>query len=69
MELNEFSYRASKASIEKFPTIIKQQTETLQNMGLSLEEIERALAPTITFMESIKEDVLRYEQKRQQGNN
>lgn len=63
MELDEITYPVSKKSLEKLPELLEQQRKTLTDMGLTAEEIERALEPTIAFMEGVREDVARYEQE------
>lgn len=65
MELDEITYQATKKSLDKFPEILEQQRKTLLDMGLTDEQIERALAPTLSFMAGIREDVEHYEKKQE----
>ena len=62
MELDKLTYRLSKRSLERFPELITQQREQLAKLGLTPEEIQRVLDPTISFMEGVREDVEQYEQ-------
>lgn len=64
MELNEITYKVAKESVDKFPLILEQQRKTLEDMGLTAEQIETALAPTLSFMAGIREDVELYERSR-----
>ncbi len=64
MELNEVTYKVAKESVEKFPLILDQQRKTLEDMGLTPDQIETALAPTLSFMDGIREDVEIYERSR-----
>ena len=58
---NEKEYREMIKRLDQDLEFIKQQKELFQQMGLSSEEIERALAPTLSFHEQLKEEVEYYE--------
>jgi hypothetical protein len=63
MEFDKITYKASKKSVEQFPTIIEQQRKTLIDLGLTAEQIEKALVPSLSFMAQIQENILRYEEE------
>jgi len=68
MELDEITYPISKKAVENLPNLLEQQRKTLSDMGLTAEEIERALEPTRAFMAGVAEDVRLYEEQNGQKN-
>ncbi|MBU7006433.1 helix-turn-helix domain-containing protein [Phosphitispora fastidiosa] len=58
---NEKEYQEMIKRLEQDLEFIKQQKELFQEMGLSSEEMERAMAPTLSFHEQLKEEVEYYE--------
>ena len=58
---NEKEYQEMTKRLEQDLEFIKQQKELFKEMGLSSEEIERAIAPNLSFHEQLKEEVEYYE--------
>jgi len=58
---NENEYREAVDRLEQDRQVIEQQKERFGEVGLSPEEIERALEPSLCFHEQLKEEVLVYE--------
>lgn len=65
MQLTEKTYPRAKAAVDNFPKVVAEQRKTLQDLGLTEEEIERAMAPMLSFMAGVKEDVEIYEKEVQ----
>lgn len=57
----ENAYRDAVKRLKQDQEFIKKQREMFENMGLSLEHIELALQPSISFHEQLKEEVEYYE--------
>lgn len=61
---NEREYQAMLERLEQDRIFIKQQEKALRELGLSQEEIDRALEPSLCFHEQLKEEVEFYERIR-----
>lgn len=57
----ESEYQRALKQLEQDKSFIKQQREQLQQAGLVGEDLERALQPTLSFHEQLKEEVEAYE--------
>lgn len=60
----ESAYKKALEKLEEDKVFIAKQKKELEKMGLTNEQIERALQPSITFHEQLKEEVVYYERIR-----
>jgi DNA-binding XRE family transcriptional regulator/uncharacterized protein YjiS (DUF1127 family) len=60
----ETEYRRSLERLEEGAKYLELQHKQLKELGLKRDEIERAMAPTLTFHEQIKEEIELYERMR-----
>jgi len=60
----ESAYKKSLEKLQEDKTFIQKQKRTLEEMGLTSEQVEKALQPSITFHEQLKEEVTYYERIR-----
>lgn len=60
----ESAYKKALEKLEEDKVFIAKQKRELEKMGLTNEQIERALQPSITFHEQLKEEVVYYERIR-----
>ncbi|MDV2886360.1 helix-turn-helix transcriptional regulator [Alkalihalophilus pseudofirmus] len=57
----EPAYRKALEKLKEDNVFIEKQKKTLQEMGLTGEQVEKALQPAISFHEQLKEEVAYYE--------
>ncbi|ADC49349.1 hypothetical protein BpOF4_06445 [Alkalihalophilus pseudofirmus OF4] len=57
----EPAYRKALEKLKEDKVFIEKQKKTLQEMGLTKEQVEKALQPSISFHEQLKEEVAYYE--------
>lgn len=57
----ESEYKAMVERLNNDLHFIKQQEQVLQDMGLSADEIHRAMEPSMSFHEQLREEVEYYE--------
>lgn len=57
----ESEYKAMVERLTEDLNFMKQQEKVLQDMGLSADEIRRAMEPSMSFHEQLKEEVEYYE--------
>lgn len=57
----ESEYKAMVQRLQEDLEAIEKQRTVLSEMGLSAAEVERALEPSLTFHEQLKEEVIYYE--------
>ncbi|MED1601771.1 helix-turn-helix transcriptional regulator [Alkalihalophilus marmarensis] len=57
----EPAYRKALEKLKEDKVFIEKQKKTLQEMGLTGEQVEKALQPAISFHEQLKEEVAYYE--------
>ena len=60
----EAEYRRAQERLEQEAETIQRQRQQLKDMDLSDEEVERALAPMISFRDQLREEVDMYERMR-----
>ena len=60
----EAEYRRAQERLEQEAETIQRQRQQLEDMDLSDEEVERALAPMISFRDQLREEVDMYERMR-----
>lgn len=60
----EVAYKKSIEKLQEDKLFIQSQKKTLEDMGLTKEQVERSLQPSITFHEQLKEEVAYYERIR-----
>lgn len=60
----ESAYEKALERLVKDKEYIQQQREALEKIGLTLEQINHALQPSVTFYEQLKEEVIYYEKIR-----
>lgn len=60
----EAAYKKSLAKLQEDKQFIRKQKKALEDMGLTDEQVERSLQPSITFHEQLKEEVSYYEHIR-----
>jgi DNA-binding XRE family transcriptional regulator len=63
----ESEYREALKRLKKDNEVIAQQKSNLEGLGLNVEQIERAIQPSICFHDQLKEEVEEYE-KLKRGN-
>lgn len=61
---NEREYQAMLERLEQDKLFIKTQEADLQSLGLSEEQVKRAMEPALSFHEQLKEEVAYYEKIR-----
>ncbi|WP_018921997.1 helix-turn-helix domain-containing protein [Salsuginibacillus kocurii] len=57
----EAAYQKALKRLREDKDMIEKQKQTLEEMKLTSEQVERALAPSISFHEQLKEEVVYYE--------
>lgn len=60
----ESAYKKTLEKLEEDKRFIQSQKRALEEMGLTYEQINKALQPSITFHEQLKEEVIYYERIR-----
>ncbi|WP_124727159.1 helix-turn-helix domain-containing protein [Staphylospora marina] len=60
----EREYRQAKERVAQHEKLLEEQTKTLESMGLTEEEIERALSPARFFGQKLRLEVEEYERYR-----
>jgi len=60
----ETAYKKSLEKLQEDKLFIRDQKKVLEDMGLTGEQVEKALQPSITFHEQLKEEVVYYERIR-----
>lgn len=60
----EKAYKKSLEKLQEDKLFIRDQKKVLEDMGLTGEQVEKALQPSITFHEQLKEEVVYYERIR-----
>ncbi|MEK5071495.1 helix-turn-helix domain-containing protein [Sporosarcina sp. FSL K6-1508] len=60
----ETAYKKSLEKLQEDKLFIRDQKKVLEDMGLTEEQVEKALQPSITFHEQLKEEVVYYERIR-----
>ncbi|WP_186669035.1 helix-turn-helix domain-containing protein [Sporosarcina sp. BP05] len=60
----ETAYKKSLEKLQEDKLFIRDQKKALEDMGLTGEQVEKALQPSITFHEQLKEEVVYYERIR-----
>jgi DNA-directed RNA polymerase specialized sigma subunit len=58
---SEREYKEMLQRLQEDRNFIKLQRDTLIQMGLNTEEVERAMAPALSFYEQLKDEVEYYE--------
>lgn len=61
---SEHEYREMLERLERDRDFLRAQRERLESMGLSAEEVARAMEPALSFHEQLKEEVDYYERIR-----
>ncbi|KGR92506.1 hypothetical protein CD30_01480 [Ureibacillus massiliensis 4400831 = CIP 108448 = CCUG 49529] len=57
----ENAYKKALEKLQKDKDFIKLQRRELEKLGLTTEQIEKALEPAVSFHEQLKEEVVYYE--------
>ncbi|BAQ10001.1 hypothetical protein OXB_1530 [Bacillus sp. OxB-1] len=57
----ETAYKKALEKLQEDKLFIQDQKKVLEEMGLTKEQVEKALQPSITFHEQLKEEVIYYE--------
>lgn len=57
----EAAYKKALEKLQKDKAFIQNQKRTLEEIGLTGEQVDKALQPSITFHEQLREEVLYYE--------
>ena len=60
----ETAYKKSLEKLQEDKLFIRDQKKALEDMGLTEEQVVKALQPSITFHEQLKEEVVYYERIR-----
>ena len=60
----ESAYKKALEKLQEDKRFIQDQKKVLEEMGLTKEQVEKALQPSITFHEQLKEEVIYYERIR-----
>lgn len=60
----EPAYKKALEKLQEDKSFIQDQKRVLEEMGLTEEQVEKALQPSITFHEQLKEEVIYYERIR-----
>ncbi|MEK4711651.1 helix-turn-helix domain-containing protein [Sporosarcina sp. FSL K6-5500] len=60
----ETAYKKSLEKLQEDKLFIRDQKKVLEDMGLTGEQVEKALQPSITFHEQLEEEVVYYERIR-----
>lgn len=60
----ETAYKKALEKLQEDKLFIQDQKKVLEEMGLTKEQVEKALQPSITFHEQLKEEVIYYERIR-----
>lgn len=57
-------YRKASDQLERESATLKKQREHLESIGITGEQLDRAIEPLVSFLEQLKEEVLTYEQMK-----
>ncbi|MGY4688533.1 helix-turn-helix domain-containing protein [Salibacterium sp. K-3] len=60
----ETAYKKALTKLEEDQSFIEKQRETLKQMGLTEEQMDKAMQPSFSFHEQLKEEVAFYERMK-----
>ena len=60
----EVAYKKALEKLQEDKIFIQNQKKVLEEIGLTNDQVEKALQPSITFHEQLKEEVIYYERIR-----